>query len=230
MPLAYTVFEVRENVSAEEILEKLSKFSLMKGSLEVFGQKYSLGVRVTDLESFEGGVSGKYEEVAPYTLPVNEETIKVPRVLRLGFHFTWVRGGIFLLVASGKRKSLRVSSTLSEVIFGKPDLISPVYIPPQRLRELYSEGAEPRQVVFTGLREVAGVDTVALYGKLLAQSSLLKRYMQVGQERYVVYRDERGLFGVSAGGLIIAFSRIEDEEFRSYIVERILPKVEPVPI
>ncbi len=230
MPLAYTIFDVRENISAEEVFEKLSGFSLMKGSLEILGHSYALGVRITDLESSGRGVSGTYEEATPYTLTINEETIRVPRFLRVAFHFVWVKSGIFLLVASGKRRSLRISSTLSEAIFGKPDMISPVYIPPQRLRELYSENAEPRQVVFTGLREVAGVDTVVLYGKPLLQSSLLRRYMQVGQERYAVYRDERGLFGVSAGGLIVAFSKIDDEEFREYIIEKILPIVEPTPV
>lgn len=229
MPLAYTIFWVREDVAPEDVAGKLEGFSVMKGKVEVMGREYPLGVRVVDLERTGEGVGGVYEETVTHALALDDEVVRVPRVTRVRFHFVWARYGVFLLVASGRRLGSRVSATFSEVLFGGPGFILPVHIPPQRLRELYSVDAEPRQVVFAGLREVAGADTVALYGRSLAQSSLLKSYAKVGLEKYVVYRDERGVFGVSSGGLVLAFSAIEEDEFRSYVLEKILPRAEPPP-
>lgn len=230
MPQVYSIFEVRENISSKELATKLRGFSLARGSIEVMGRKYNLGVRITDLESSDDEVSGTYEEVIPTSLNLDDEAVKVPSFLRIRFYFVWLRQGVFLLVASGKRRGARVSSTFSQAIFERPDGIMPVYLPPQRLRELYTVDAEPRQVIFTGLREVAGVDTVVLYGRALAQSSLLKRYQQVGMEKYAVFRTEKGLIGVSVGGLVLAFSKIDEENLREYIVERVIPKVEPLPV
>ncbi|MEZ0346088.1 MAG: hypothetical protein ABWK01_06025 [Infirmifilum sp.] len=230
MPQVYSIFEVRENITVDEAAGKLKGFSIAKGDVEVMGRKYSLGVRVSNLELSDNTLSGVYEEVVPVSLSLDDETVKVPSAIRLHFYFNWLRQGIFLLVAAGKRRGARVASTFSEALFQKPDAIAPVYLPPQRLRELYTTEAEPRQVIFTGLREVAGVDTVVLYGKALSQSSLLKRYMQVGQEKYVVYRTEKGLIGVSVGGLVLAFSKIDEENFREYIIENIVPRLEPLPV
>ncbi|AKG38735.1 hypothetical protein MA03_04850 [Infirmifilum uzonense] len=230
LPKAITVFEVRENISSKDVYDKLKGFSLARGSLEAFGRKFTLGVRVVELEGGESEVSGVYEEVTPHSLSLDSESVKLPRYIRINFHFTWLRQGIFLLVASGKRNGMRVSSTFSQALFERPDGIMPVYLPPQRLRELYMVDAEPRQVIFTGLREVAGVDTVVLYGKALSQSTLLKRYMQVGQEKYVVFKTEKGLLGASVGGLILAFSKLDEDEFRQFVIEKVIPRVEPLPV
>lgn len=230
MPQVYSIFEVRENISSKEVSEKLRGFSLARGTIEAMGRKYNLGVRVTDLEASDDEVAGVYEEVVPTSLNLDDEAVKLPSFTRIRFYFVWLRQGVFLLVASGKRRGLRVSSTFSQAIFERPDVIMPVYLPYQRLRELYTTDAEPRQVIFSGLREVAGVDTVVIYGKALAQSTLLKRYQQVGMEKYAVFKTEKGLIGVSSGGLVLAFSKIEEENLREYIIERVIPKVEPLPV
>jgi len=226
MVLACTVFEVLREVSAEEVLSRLSGYSSARGEVEFMGHRVSLGVRVRDVAEAPRGVSGVFEETTLASVSIEGSVWRVPFQYRCGFRFVWSRGACYLLVLAGRRRARRVAEAMSYALFGEGGLVSHIYIPPEKLRRLYfAEDVTVKQLVVAGLE---GDSTAVLYGRDLKASKLRER-LAGGRETYVVYEDPRGVFGVSSWGLVVALSNMGEEELEEYVIETILPLVEPPP-
>ncbi|MCC6039286.1 MAG: hypothetical protein LM565_00485 [Thermofilum sp.] len=226
MVLACTIFEVLREVSAEEVVSRLSGYSSARGEVEFMGHRVALGARVREVAETPRGVSGVFEETMLTSVSLEGSVWRVPIQYQCGFRFVWRKGACYLLVLAGRRRARRVAEAMSYALFGEGGFVSHVYLPPEKLRRLYlAEDAIVRQLVVSDLEEGS---TVVLYGKDLKTSRLRER-LAGGREKYVVYEDPRGVFGVSSWGLVVALSDIVEEELEEYVVERILPLVEPPP-
>uniref|UniRef100_A0A7J3X7L2 Uncharacterized protein n=2 Tax=Thermofilum pendens TaxID=2269 RepID=A0A7J3X7L2_THEPE len=226
MVLACTIFEVLEEVSAEDVLSRLSGYSSARGEVEFMGHRVALGVRVREVAEAPRGVSGVFEETVLVSVSVEGSVWRVPLQYQCSFRFVWERGACYLLVLAGRRRARRVAETMSYALFGEGGLVSHVYIPPEKLRRLYlAEDASVKQLVVSGLE---GGSTVVLYGRDL-RASKLREQLAGGRETYVVYEDPQGVFGVGSWGFVVALSNIGEEELEEYLIERVLPLVEPPP-
>uniref|UniRef100_A0A7C3WNB8 Uncharacterized protein n=1 Tax=Thermofilum pendens TaxID=2269 RepID=A0A7C3WNB8_THEPE len=226
MTLACTIFEVLREITAEEVLARLSGYSSVRGEVEFMERKVALGVRVREVAEVSGGVSGVFEETMLASVVVEDMVWKVPLQYQCGFRFVWRKGACYLLVLAGRRRAHRVADAISYALFEEGGLISRVYIPPEKLRRLYAaEDVAVKQIVVSGLEEGG---TVVLYGKNL-KASRLRELLAGGRETYIVYEDPQGVFGVGSWGLVVALSNIGEGELEEYVVERVLPLVEPPP-
>jgi len=222
---ACKIFDVLEPLSVREIYDSLHGYTqLWEEDLD--GRSVTVGFRIADVEMGEDTVWGTAEESWIRSVPFRDEEVRVPVSISVGF--TFIREGRreFLIIYAGKRVADRLAATFSELLFDRRDMVVEVYIPPEKMREIYMDAQELRSVILDDVR-LAGLKKVSLMGDDLRNSRTLKRYLKNGREVYVVYRDSLGVFGLSRMGLLVAFSRIAEEDLEAYIREKILPRTEP---
>ncbi|MHB9301410.1 hypothetical protein [Thermofilum pendens] len=226
MAVAITLFGAPGTYSLEEIAGKLRNLSLLKSRVNFLGKEFELGVRVEELRVEGGAVVGVLVEVYQEALDLDGESLVVPVKRRVRFAFVEYKGSLYLLVFAGRRLASRVAELLSENIYGSGGEIYGTYLSPEALRRIYG-GKEVRQVVFESA-EGRGLRTAVLYGEDLA-SALGEEFARNRSEKYVVYRDDAGVFGVSRNGVVVCFSPLTLEEIIEYLSEEVLPLLEPPP-
>lgn len=229
MARACKIFEVLEPLAPEEIFESLEGYSqLWEESLD--GRSVTVGFRVASVEHSGETVWGTVEESYVTTMVFRGEEVKVPVSIVTEFSFIGYDSRQYLIVYAGKRRADRLAVRFSEILYDRRDVIVEVYIPPEKLRRLYTSGTGTvRVLILEGVR-LPGIDKITLFGKDLKDSSALKDYLSKGgRESYVVYQDEEGVFGVARMGQVIAFSKIDSEKFEEYIRDKIIPLTEPPP-
>ncbi len=222
---ACKIFDVLEPLSVREIYDSLHGYTQLWEE-ELNGRSVTVGFRVADVEMGEDTVWGTAEESWIRSVSFRDEEIRVPVSVSIGFTFIKDRRREFLIVYAGRRLADRLSVRFSELLFDRRDMIVDVYIPPEKMREIYMDAQEIRSIILEDVR-LPGVKKVTLFGDDLRNSRTLKSYLRKGRETYVVYRDEEGVFGLSRMGQLVAFSRIDDETLEAYIREKILPRTEP---
>ncbi len=222
------IYEVAEPLAPEEVYDSLNGYSQLWEE-ELDGRNVTVGFRVAELERGEDSVWGVAEESWITTTEFRGEELRIPVSSTISFTFIYEKQREFLLVYASKRLADRLAVRFSELLFDAPDRILEVYLPPEKMREVYSKG-EVRSMIIDNLR-LPGIRKVTLFGEDLKNARTVKTYLTrgKGRELYVVYRDEEGVFGISRTGQIVAFSRIALEDFEAYIREKILPLAEPPP-
>jgi len=226
VPLACKVYELDEPLSASEVMARLRGFKRVKVE-RVEGEEVEVGIRVFNLERSVGGVRGVFEESSTLIVEYRDRRLAVPHSILTRFEFFRYRGRTLLIVLAGKRRADRIARTLSDPLGVE---ILDARIPSGKLRELHERRpGSARMVVFETLR-LPGVKRLTLYGDAVSDTEVYREYSSVGETRYVVFEAGGGLVvGVSTSCTIVAFSRIEEEDFVEFVKEVIIPLTKPVP-
>jgi hypothetical protein len=225
MVLPAKTFEIREEVSLEEVRERLQGFKEeedWEGEEEV-----SLVTEILDLEMEEDSISGVFARDFVKPRHYKRRMVETPVTEEAPF---WVRpyeGRTFLVVvapsvARGVKKLLtnHVANKVSEILFGVTGAVVEVRIPDETLVNLHE--SNPRDV------DIPGVNKLCLAGESLADTGLYQEYKEHGRIWYVVFGvQKRGItVGVSRNCVVTLFSKSSLEEFIGYITEDFFSLIE----
>jgi hypothetical protein len=223
-----SLYSVSVEYGLEELRDRLRNFSLFRSEVEFLGKKFQLGLKVEKIEDRQGSLSCIIADTFLSAVKVNDEILKLPATRRVMLSFIKLGADVYLLVFARKREADQLVSMLSEELFKKPDAVYGLVVPSAALSKIYhAENVEVKQVVYESTSDEEEVKTTVYFGRNLA--SVLSRGERERKHRikYMLYRDEYGVFGISMHGTVVCFTQLPQEELISYIVERILPLAEP---
>ena len=144
---------------------------------------------------------------------------ELPDGARARFALYAFRGRIFLVAMAGRRLAARVARLISQA--ASVELVE-VRVDPLRFMQLY-EGAVVKVAVFDMVRAL-GLRHVVLIGDAVSDSDAYREHLGAGRLKYVLFQTGRGLvLGVSESGIVIALSRLGEDELLSIVEGELLP-------
>jgi hypothetical protein len=155
---------------------------------------------------------------------------RVPTVMTIEAPFVFAEheGKILLLVLEKKLEANRIANRLSDIIFIRPGQIVEARIPQDVLRRFHEENPEGTKLIWFNQVDIPGIEKLSLCGPDLADTALYADYLAHGAIWYIVYTSRRYgyIVGVTRNGIVAIFSKVEEDEFVSYIIDEIFPLVE----
>lgn len=228
MGLAAKIFMVRENVEAdlETLAEKLREFR-QEGVWEEGEQSVQLVTEIRDLRLEGGGLYGVFSQDKPITLFRRGERVLASRTMEAPFAFNPYRGRMLLTILAKRRRANDIANQLSRILFIAVGQIVEARITPDVLRRFHEENFDDTKVVFFDDVDVPNVDKLSLYGSALGNTTLYTDYMGHGKLWYIVIRSRKYgyVVGLTRNCVVTIFSRVEEPEFLSYIVDEVFPLI-----
>ena len=228
MGLAAKIFMVRENVEAdlETLAEKLREFR-QEGVWEEGEQSVQLVTEIRDLRLEGGGLYGVFSQDKPITLFRRGERVLASRTMEAPFAFNPYRGRMLLTILAKRRRANDIANQLSRILFIAVGQIVKARITPDVLRRFHEENFDDTKVVFFDDVDVPNVDKLSLYGSALGNTTLYTDYMGHGKLWYIVIRSRKYgyVVGLTRNCVVTIFSRVEEPEFLSYIVDEVFPLI-----
>lgn len=132
------------------------------------------------------------------------------------------RGRVFLTLMGGKRKARRALRSLEEVV---GESMQEVRIPSSKLRELCEEGIV--KLVVLDLLQELGLRKVVMSGSSVTDTSLYRENVDRSEVSYVLTDIGGKLIGVSSGGSVVSFTRLDEDDLVEFVKERVLPLLAP---
>jgi hypothetical protein len=233
MVLPAKTFEIREEISLEEVHEKLLGFKEeedWEGEEEV-----SLVTEIIDLEINESSIRAIFSRDFVKPRYYKRRLVETPVTEEAPF---WVRpyeDRLFLVVvapsvARGVKKLLtnHVANKISEIIFGVIGAVVEVRIPDETLQTLHESNPRATRLIWFDEVDIPSVNKLCLAGESLADTGLYKEYMEHGRIWYVVFEiQKRGItVGVSRNCVVTLFSKSSLEEFIGYVTEDFFSLIE----
>ena len=223
-----TLFGVDTDADLEKLASQLSKFSLFRSEIEFLGKKFQLGLKIENMEKSQNSLSLIVSDSFVSAVKINEDILKLPVTRRTPLSIIQIGADLYLVVFSRKKEAEKLADILSEELFKKPDVIYRLVIPSQALSKIYrSENVEVKQIVYESTSSEEEIKTTVYFGRNLASVLPRGEKEKSIKIKYILYRDEVGVFGISASGTVIAYTQLSQSEFVSYIVEKIIPLAEP---
>ncbi|RLG48075.1 MAG: hypothetical protein DRO06_01900 [Thermoproteota archaeon] len=224
MGLAAKVFRLEERISIEVAAEKLRGWRAQRVESRG-GEEYALLDEVSSLSVEDGLLRGEFLEDRLVTLPSREGPRPAVATLRTPFALLEAEEETILVVMAKKLRANRVASKLGEILLARPGGVFEAMIDPDQLRALHEANPESTRVIYFDQVDLPNVNVMALYGSALADTSTYQEYLRHGQVWYVVFHDAQyGLtVGVARNCVVTSFTRVDEEKFFRYVIERIVP-------
>lgn len=226
MVLAGKLFRLEERVPLELIAEKLRDWKMER--VEEYGEKeIKLISEVRELDFKKDLLWGIYSEDKVIPITYRGELRYNLFTRESGFFFTEKAGNTLLFVAEKWRIANNIASKLGEIIIPGPGVIE-ARITHETLKELHESNPEATKVIYFDQVDIPNINKLALYGNALQDTTLYQEYLKHGKIWYVVFEDkEYGLVvGLTRNCVVTVFSKIDEETFINYVLERILPLTE----
>jgi hypothetical protein len=233
MVLPAKTFEIREEISLEEVHEKILGF---KEEEDWEGEEVvSLVTEIIDLERDNNSIQGIFARDFVKPRYYKRKVIETPVTEEAPF---WVRPyeeRLFLVVvapsvARGVKKLLtnHVANKISEILFGVIGGVVEVRIPDETLQTLHESNPRATRLIWFDEVDIPSVNKLCLAGESLADTGLYKEYMEHGRIWYVVFEiQKRGItVGVSRNCVVTLFSKSSLEEFIGYVTEDFFSLIE----
>ena len=227
------VFEFREPLELDVIARKLKDFGEEEPH-EHEGKRAKLTAEILDLK-LEGdslaGVFAKDFVLSRYYKRGLVETLVTEEV---PFWVKRSKGRTFLIVlapskARGVKKLLTnyVANKLSEILFIRTGEIVETKITHETLKKLHESNPRATKLIWFDEVDIPNVGKLALAGSALADTKLYRDYLEHGHIWYAVFEvQKRGLMvGITRNCVVTMFSRTEQKEFLSYVLDEVLPLI-----
>ncbi|MDK2464485.1 MAG: hypothetical protein QI223_06920 [Candidatus Korarchaeota archaeon] len=229
MVLVGKIFRVEGDMAPELAAEKLRGWRVER-SVAHGGEEFTLRTQVDVKTVREAEVWGElYEE---YLVPLfGREGVRYEVSARvIPFIMFWTDSGPMLLILAKRPKANAAASLLSNALLLGSGGIVEAKISHETLRELHESNPEAAKVVYFDQVDLPNIRKLSLFGEALADTNLYQEYLKHGKIWYVVFEDrEWGLtVGVTRNCVVTVFTATEVENFVRYVMERIVPLVEPL--
>ena len=226
MVLAGKVFLVRENYELDTLAEKLKAFKI-ETETTVEEKEFKLVTEITDLSVGKGSLEGKFSFDTVFVIPHRGESIPVPRTFEAPFSFNTYKDRMFLTVYDKKNRANNIANEISKAVFLSLGQVVEARIDPETLRKFHEQNFEDTKIVFFDDIDIPSVDKLSLYGAGLGSTSLYSDYLTHGKLWYIVIKSRKTgyVLGVTRNCVVTGFSKMDMNEFSSFIKGEILPLI-----
>jgi len=155
------------------------------------------------------------------------EVLPTIATLETPFLFSEYKDQILLLVLEKKYQANRIANQLSEILFIKTGQIVEARIPQETLRRFHEENPEGTKLIWFDNVDIPNISKLSLAGPSLADTALYAEYCTHGDIWYVVFTSKkyRYVAGVTRNGIVALFSKVEEDEFVTYVADEIFPLI-----
>ena len=167
-------------------------------------------MRVTQIKRMREGVEGSLEVMKELVPPIHVDfqLLKTPK-------------GLFSVLICDRRLADRIANAFSMI---RGIELEEIAVPMKKLRTIYTKG-RVLLLLINGLG-IRGISKILLYGDSVNQTELYSKYLKLGEEVYVVFKDEGGqVIGITRKGVVTFFTYIDRKGLVDFIKEKILPLV-----
>ncbi|HIE23996.1 MAG TPA: hypothetical protein EYP68_07190 [Candidatus Korarchaeota archaeon] len=227
MVLAGKLFKLEERVPLELIAEKLKGWKMERVE-EYGGKEIKLESEVRELDFRKDLLWGVFSEDKVIPTTYRGELRYNLFTRESGFFFTEKEGITLLFVVEKWRIANNIASKLGEIIIPSPGAVVEAKIAHETLKELHESNPEATKVIYFDQVDLPNINKLALYGNALQDTTLYHEYLKHGKIWYVVFEDKKyGLVvGLTRNCVVTIFSKIDEETFINYVLERIVPLME----
>jgi hypothetical protein len=224
--LAGKVFLVRENYEMDLLTEKLRSFRI-ETATSVEGQEFKLISEIQDLSASKGTLDGTFSFDSVFTVNHRGNTVPVPRTYEAPFTFDRVKDRIFLTVYDKKTRANNIANEISKAVFLSLGQVVEARIEPDTMQKFHEQNFDDTKVIFYSEVDIPNIDKLSLYGASLGNTSLYSDYLSHGKLWYVVFTSKQNgyVFGLTRNCIITAFSKMELDEFKSFIKAQVIPLI-----
>lgn len=227
MVLAAKIFIVREETDLETLAMKLRDYRV-EDEFEEGEYRIPLLTEVKDLAFKTDALEGIFARDQILFLPHRGKMVPVPKTLEAPFIFSRRDDQILLTIVEKKERANSIANELSKLIFIIAGRIVEARIQPDVLRKFHEENFEDTKVIFFDDVDVPNVAKLSLYGSTLGNTALYNDYLNHGKIWYTVVRARKYgyVVGVTRNAVVTVFSRVEPQDFVTYITNEIFPLIE----
>jgi hypothetical protein len=224
--LAGKVFIIREKVDLDLLADKLKSYRVVQET-RVEDQSFELISEVTDLSMGKGSLEGTFSFDQVFTIRHRGKAIPVPRTFEAPFTFDEVKDRVLLTVYEKKSRANNIANEMSKALFMSLGQVVEARIDPETLKKFHEENASDSRTIFYDDVDIPNINKLSLYGEALRTTSLYSDYLTHGKLWYVVYqsRSTGYVVGLTRNCVVTAFSKLELQDFKSYIRQEVFPLI-----
>ncbi len=226
MPLAAKIFEIKAEVSLEEIAEKLRDYKLVEERDEG-EQHFELLTEVKDLDLKDDRLEGIFGRDKLIMINQRGNLIPILKTVYARMIFRRVKDLMLLTVVQEKHFANAVASILSHHLFLSYKAITEARISPSVMREFHERNPEGTKVIYFDDLDFVDVDKLALYGDSLKNTALYEEYLRHGKIWYIVFTvaGTSRVMGLTRNCVVTSFTKMPESEFVEYIDEIVVPLI-----
>jgi hypothetical protein len=131
--------------------------------------------------------------------------------------------GPFLIVFDKKNRANQIANMISKELFISLGKIVEARVGADVLQRLAEESNS--KVIFFDDIDIPDIKKLSLYGQSLKDTELYTEYLKHGKPWYVVFSLNNRVAGLTRNCVVTMFSRMDFEDFVSYVIEEILPLI-----
>ena len=128
--------------------------------------------------------------------------------------------GSFLIVFDNKSRANQIANMLSKELFISLGKIVEARVGASVVQRLAEESNS--KVIFFDDIDIPDIKKLSLYGQSLKDTELYSEYLKHGKPWYVVFSLNNRVVGLTRNCVVTMFSRMNFDEFMSYVLEDIL--------
>ncbi len=226
MVLAGKVFLVRENYDMDVLAEKLKTFKI-ETETRVEEQDFKLVTEIKDLSAGKGTLDGTFTFDSVFVVSHRGNAVPVPRTYEAPFTFDQTRERLFLTVYDKKNRANNVANEISKAVFLSLGQVVEARIDPDTLKKFHEQNFDDTKIIFFDDIDLPSIDKLSLYGAGLGSTSLYTDYLTHGKLWYIVVKSRKTgyVLGVTRNCVITGFSKMDMNEFSSFIKTEIIPLI-----
>ncbi len=226
MVLAGKVFLVREKYELDVLAEKLKTFRIEE-EMKVEETNFSLISEIKDLSMGRTTLEGTFDFDSVFVVRHRGKSMPIPRTYEAPFTFDVFKERLFLTVYEKKSRANNIANEMSKALFLSLGEVVEARISPETLKRFHEENFDNTKVIFFDQVDIPNIQKLSLYGAELGNTSLYTDYLVHGKLWYIVFRSKAYgyIIGLTRNCVVTAFSKMERQEFVSFIRSQVFPLV-----
>ncbi len=226
MVLAGKVFLVREQYELGVLAEKLKTFRIEEET-KVEDTSFSLISEIKDLSMGKTTLEGTFSSDSVFLVRHRGKSIPIPRTYEAPFAFDLFKDRLFLTIYEKKSRANNVANEMSKALFLSLGEVVEARISPETLKRFHDDNFDNTKIIFFDQVDIPNIQKLSLYGAELGNTSLYNDYLLHGKLWYIVFRSKAYgyIVGLTRNCVVTAFSKMEPQEFVSFIRGQVFPLV-----
>lgn len=226
MVLAAKIFNVREKYELDILADKLKNFKV-ENETKVDDTEFKLLSEVSDLRVSRNSLEGIYSFDTVLLIRQRGKFLPVTRTYEAPFSFDRYKEKLLLTIYEKKNRANNVANEMSKAIFLSLGVIVEARIRPEELKRFHENNFEGTKIVFYDDVDLPNISKLSLYGDELTNTTLYSEYLSHGKLWYIVFRSKAYgyIIGLTRNCVVTAFSKIDLQEFSSFIKDQIFPLI-----
>ena len=226
MVLAGKIFNIKEDTDFNTIASKLKNLQEVD-FFEDSEKKIELQTTVSELTLKENSLQGIFSQDQILQIYHRGQNTPIPKTLEVPFVLSKYKEKMYLLVLERKLLANNIANQLSKILFITTGNIVEAKISPDNLKKFHQENFEDTKIIFFDDVDVPNVDKLSLYGAGLGDTTLYADYSSHGNLWYTVLKSSKYgyVVGLTRKSTVTIFSKIERNDFITYIINEIFPLI-----